>query len=250
MKLGIIGVGHLATSILTGLARAGWTAGDICLSPRGHGPELARRDGYVLAQDNRDLVRRCELVLLAVRPTDAAGAVEGLPWRKGQALLSACAGVSRAAIRAALPATIVRIMPITASELGASPTLVFPRTDAALPFLDALGSAIELDSEDQFDTATVSAAIYGWAQHLIIAGAEWSVAQGLDPHTARQLAARTFVAAGRMQAEQDAPMQDVLASLCTPGGITEAGLDHLATHSVKQAWCGACEVVLGRLRGK
>ena len=249
MKLGIIGVGHLATSILAGLARAGWTAGDICLSPRGHGPELALRDGYALAQDNADLLQQCELVLLAVRPVDAAGAVDALPWRKGHVLLSACAGVSRDAMGAAAPATVVRIMPITASELGASPTLVFPRTDAAQPFLDALGCAIELESEDQFDTATVSAAIYGWAQHLIIAGAEWSVAQGLDPHTARQLAARTFVAAGRMQAEQDAPMQDVLASLCTPGGITEAGLNHLATHAVKEAWCSACEVVLGRLRG-
>ncbi|QIE45246.1 NAD(P)-binding domain-containing protein [Pseudohalocynthiibacter aestuariivivens] len=250
MKLGIIGVGHLATSILKGLARSGWNPADICLSPRGHGPDLARRGGYALAKDNADLVRRCDLVLLAVRPMDAATTVDGLGWREGQVLMNACAGVSRAAIGAAAPAHIVRIMPITASELGASPTLVYPRTEAALPFLDALGSAIELDSEDQFEAATVSAAIYGWAQQLIIAGADWSAAQGLNPQTARELAARTFVAAGRMQAEQDAPMHDILASLCTPGGITAAGLDHLESNAVPEAWRSACDLVLGRLRGK
>jgi pyrroline-5-carboxylate reductase len=188
------------------------------------------------------------MVLLSVHPADAATVIDGLGWRAGQVLLSACAGVSRAALKAAAPARIVRIMPITAAELGASPTLVFPATDAAQPFLGALGTAIALDSEAQFNAATISAAIYGWAQQLIIAGAEWSTAQGLEPDIARQLAARTFVAAGRMQAEQDAPMQDILASLCTPGGITQAGLTHLKAQGVSGAWSDACDLVLDRLR--
>lgn len=248
MKLGIIGVGHLATSILTGLTRAGWAADDICLSPRGHAADLAHRDGYTLAQDNADLVAHCDLVLLAVRPKDAVAAVTGLKWREGQVLLSACAGVSRAALGPAAPARIVRIMPITASQLGASPTLIYPPTESARPFLEALGTAIELSSEEQFNAATVSAAIYGWAQQLIIDGAEWSIAQGLAPDTARQLAAQTFTAAGRMQAEQDAPMREILASLCTPGGITQAGLDHLDAHGVSDSWRSTCDLVLDRLR--
>ncbi|MEB8386007.1 NAD(P)-binding domain-containing protein [Rhodobacteraceae bacterium KMM 6894] len=248
MRLGIIGVGHLAASILTGLTRAGWDPRDICLSPRGHASNLARRDGYTLARDNADLVARCDLVLLAVRPKDAVSSVTGLAWREGQVLLSACAGVSRTALAPAAPARVVRIMPITASELGASPTLIYPATDAARPFLEALGTAIDLTSEDQFNAATVSAAIYGWAQQLIIAGAEWSTEQGMDPATARQLAAQTFTAAGRMQAEQDAPMRDILNSLCTPGGITQAGLDHLNTKGVTDSWRSTCDMVLNRLR--
>ncbi|MCZ4351187.1 NAD(P)-binding domain-containing protein [Roseovarius aestuarii] len=248
MKLGIIGVGHLAASILTGLTRAGWSVGDICLSPRGQAPDLARQHGYVLATDNAELVQRCDLVLLAVRPADAPAAVRGLNWREGQVLLSACAGVSRAALADAAPAQIVRIMPITASELGASPTLIFPPTKAAEDFVTALGTAIELDSEDQFNAATISAAVYGWAQQLIIDGAEWSIAQGLAPDTARQLAAQTFVAAGRMQAEQDAPMRDILSSLCTPGGITQAGLDRLTSQGVSDAWRGTYDAILARLR--
>lgn len=247
MRLGIIGVGHLAASILTGLTRAGWQARDIYLSPRGQARDLARTGGYTLARDNADLVARCDLVLLAVRPGDAAQAVRGLGWRDGQVLLSACAGVSRAALADAAPAQIVRIMPITACELGASPTLIYPATSAARPLLDALGSAIELSDEDQFNAATVSAAIYGWAQRLIITGADWSAQQGLDPATARQLAAQTFTAAGRMQAEQDAPMHDILAGLCTPGGITQAGLDHLEDQGLSGTWRATCDMILHRL---
>lgn len=251
MRLGIIGVGHLAVSVLRGLLRAGWAPGDILLSPRGHGVEMADRHGFALATDTADVVQRCDLVLLAVRPKDSAGAVTALPWRDGHVLMSACAGVAIADLaEAAAPAKIVRIMPITASELGASPTVVYPPVPEVVPVLDALGAALPLASEDQFEAATVSAALYGWVQALIREGADWSTDHGLDDATARQLVARTFVAAGRMIAEQDAPMADLLDSLCTPGGITQAGLQHLEQQQVPHAWRGACDLVLDRLTGR
>lgn len=250
MRIGIIGVGHLAMSLLAGLRRAGWPPGEVLLSPRGHGPELAEDHGYALARDNADIVARCDTILLAVRPAHAVAAVTGLGWRDGQVLISACAGVPSAALAGVVaPAAMVRIMPITAAEFGASPTVVWPDHPAARPFLDAIGSAIPVASEAAFETATVSAAIYGWAQELIARGAEWSMAQGLPEETARQLVARTFTAAGRMQAESPEPMRALLKSLVTPGGITEAGLTHLRGAAALDAWEGACEVVLKRLKG-
>lgn len=250
MRLGIIGVGHLAGALLTGLARAGFAPSDICLSPRGHGPELARRQGHALARDNADLVARCSHVLLCVRPADAAGAVVGLPWRADHVLMSACAGVPRAALaRAADPAAVVRLMPITAAEKCASPTLVYPMRADLAPMLDAFGSTIALADEDQFEAATVYAAVYGWVQKLIAASAEWSAAQGLDPGVSRQVSAATFVAAGVMQADASREMGDILQSLLTPGGITEAGLDHLDRAGAVTAWQEACALVLHRLQG-
>lgn len=250
MTLGIIGVGHLARSILAGLVRAGHPPADILLSPRGGGPDLAGRHGFVLAPDNAALVERSDIVLLSVRPADACHAVQDLPWREGQVLMSACAGVLRASLQAAASgARVIRIMPITAAEQGASPTLAFPLVPEVQPFLDAIGSTIALDSEAQFETATVSAAVYGWAQALIRTGAVWNAQNGLDPSVARQLAARTFVAAGLMQTDESQTMDATLASLCTPGGITEAGLQSLQQSGVPEAWEEACALVLRRLRG-
>ena len=45
-------------------------------------------------------------------------------------------------------------------------------------------------------------------------------------------------------------MDDILASLCTPGGITEAGLRHIEAEGVPEAWAGACDLVLRKLRGQ
>ncbi|WP_255012294.1 pyrroline-5-carboxylate reductase [Roseovarius sp. M141] len=248
MKLGIIGVGHLSVSILRGLLRAGHAPESILLSPRGHGADMARDHGFALAKDNAQIVGACDIVLLAVRPGDAPGAVRGLPWRAGQTMLSACAGVPLAALDIGA-ATPVRIMPITAASLGASPTLAYPDAGPARTLLEAIGTVIILRSEAEFEAATVSAAMYGWAQALIRSGADWTAAHGMDATQARQLVASTFTAAGRMIAEEDAPMDDILATLCTPGGITRAGLDHLEAKGAPAAWNGACDLVLRKLQG-
>ncbi len=248
MKLGIIGVGHLAVSILQGLLRAGYAPGDIILSPRGKGPQMARDHGFALAEGNAQIVQECAAILVAVRPDEAPQVVRGLPWRAGQIMLSACAGVPLAEFDVG-NARKMRIMPITAAKLGASPTLVYPDLPAARPLLEAIGVPVSLRSEAEFEAATVSAAMYGWAQALIRTGADWTAAQGMDANDARQLVARTFTAAGRMIAEEDATMDNILASLCTPGGITRAGLDHLEAQGAPAAWQGACDTVLARLKG-
>lgn len=250
-KLGIIGVGHLAGSLLTGLARAGWSMEDIRLSPRGQSTTFAQAYGCQRCDSNDAVLAGSDLMLLAVRPADAPEVMADLPFSAHHVVLSACAGVPLHVLQDAAPApTILRIMPITAAELGASPTLVYPMHPAAAAFLETIGTVIPLEREADFDVGSVSAALYGWAQRLIIDAASWSSDAGLDPQTARQLIAQTFVAAGRMMAEKEAPMENVLASLITPGGITEAGLNHLETKEISQAWTGACDVVLEKLQGK
>ncbi|MDQ0467920.1 pyrroline-5-carboxylate reductase family protein [Labrys wisconsinensis] len=249
--IGVIGVGHLAAAMLQGLMRAGFPAADLVLSPRGRAAEIGASHGIALAADNAALVERAGLVLLAVRPAAAAGALAGLPWRRGQLVVSACAGVPLAALKVvAAPAEVMRIMPLTAAEIGASPTAVFPDLPAARPLLDPLGPVVPLASERDFEVATVSAAIYGWVQDLVGRSAAWSERHGLAPDTARRLTALTFVAAARLIGERDEPIPDLLRSLVTPGGITERGLDVLAARDVPQAWDAACDAVLAKLTGQ
>jgi pyrroline-5-carboxylate reductase len=95
----------------------------------------------------------------------------------------------------------------------------------------------------------VSAAAYGWAQDLIRQSALWLERHGVEPQTARQLMARTFVAAGRMAGEADGDLEEGLRRLVTPGGITELGLRTLERRGVPAAWAEASDAVHARLRG-
>ncbi|PWJ93398.1 pyrroline-5-carboxylate reductase [Mesorhizobium loti] len=248
MIVGILGVGHLAASMLAGFLRSGLDPAAIVLSPRGKAAALCARHGFRLATDNRDLVERSDVVIVAVRPAHAPDAVAGLPWRKDQVVVSVCAGVPLSRFAVA-PARAVRAMPFTASEICASPTIYFPDIEQAQAVLDRLGPSIALASETDFEVATVNAAVYGWVQDLIRKTAEWSSTQGLDPATGRRLTALTFVAAGRLIEEKDQPMDQMLEELVTPGGITERGLQVLSARGVPAAWEEACTAVLDKLMG-
>lgn len=249
MRLGIIGVGHLASAIIVRLLETGWPAEKLVLSPRGKSAELAALYPLNIAPDTARLVETCDAVLLAVRPADAVTAITGLPWNKDQILISACAGVRIKALQpAAAPASIARIMPLTAATLGASPTTLYPDIAAVRPLLERLGRVLPLRSEAEFEVATVTAAMYGWAQELVRLTSNWLTMQGLEPATARQLTARTFTAAGRITAEAPESIEDLMHSLVTPGGITELGLKTLSDHGAPEAWRQACEAVLARLQ--
>lgn len=246
MIIGILGVGHLASALLAGLTRSGLPAETIVLSPRGKAKELAALYGMRIAADNRELVEKSDVVVLAVRPADAAHAVLGLPWRPGHVVISVCAGVPLTCL-SVTPARLVRAMPLTAAEINASPTVFFPDVREARQVIERFGPAIALGSESDFEIATVNAAIYGWAQDLIRQSVDWCAAKGADGDTMRQLLALTFVAAGRLIAEKSLPMDVILRELVTPGGITELGLTTLANGGQPAVWQEACEAVLARL---
>ncbi len=249
MILGILGVGHLAATLVAGFLRSGLDPAALLLSPRGKARELAARHGIALAGDNADLVARSSAVILTTRPADAPAAVAGLPWREGQIVISACAGVPLAHL-AVQPARGVRAMPLTAAEIGASPTACFPPLLEAVSILQRLGPVIALGGEIEFEAATVNAAVYGWALSLIRQSAGWMAAKGPDAQAMRQLAALTFTAAGRMIAEKPEPMEDLLGELVTPGGITELGLGVLAEGGVPQCWDAASQAVYDRLMAR
>ena len=249
MILGILGVGHLAATLVAGFLRSGLDPQALLLSPRGKARDLSARHGIPLAADNADLVARSSIVILTTRPADAPAAVAGLPWREGQIVISACAGVplSRLAVQ---PAQGVRAMPLTAAEIGASPTVCFPPLQEAVAVLERLGPVIPLGGEDEFEAATVNAAVYGWALSLIRRSAEWMAGKGPDAQAMRKLAALTFTAAGRMIVEKQEPMEDLLGELVTPGGITELGLGVLAEGGVPECWDAASQAVYDRLMAR
>ena len=249
-SIGFLGVGHIAADLVAGLVRAGTEPRTLLLSPRGRETVAAlhRRHGVPVAPDNAALVEASDMVVLCVRPAAALAALQGLPWRREQLLLSVAAGVPCAALAgAAAPAMVVRAMPISAARLGGSPTTLHPDEPRARAVLTALGPVLPVADETVFERATISAAMYGWVHALIGESTAWLHAAGLDPAQARALATGTFAAAAGMVAADDAPVAAMLAALATPGGITEAGLASLTADGVPAAWREAFDVALARV---
>ncbi len=249
--VGFIGVGHLATHLVEGLAQ-GARAPAILLSPRGAdvAARLAERFGAEIAGDNQAVADACALVILATPPGAAVAAARAIRWRAGRVVVSVCAGVPLAPLADAVrPARALRAMPITAAARGESPTPIFPRDPTAEALFARLGPVRPLDDEDAFDAAATIASYYGWMFALIDETIRWTEDAGVPAATARLLVAETTRAAAGMVAQRQGESAASLAeTIAPPGSFTGHGLDILRERGALDAFRAALEAVRARLR--
>lgn len=250
--IGIVGTGRIASYMVQGWVGAGIDPATITCSPRGRATaaRLGRDCGVRVAESNADAVDFARVVVLAVPPAAAVETLGQLSFRAAQRVVSVCAGVPLDQLaQAARPADVALAMPTSAATIGMSPIPLLNADETVEEIFSVLGAAIPVATPEEFEVATVSAALYGWVLELIGRSAAWSFRRGLPPETARALSAEAFAAAGRMVADLPGrPVHEIAREVATRGGITELGLEHLGTTGVFEAWAEAERLVLERIR--
>jgi len=221
-RIGILGVGELATYLVRGLFRGG-DHPPLLFSPRNaeKAHALTRECDARVCADNAELVTDSEVVIVATRPDQVSEALRDLPWRPTHTLISVAAGVSLAILRdVASPATLVRAMPVSCAAIGESPTAIHPRNEQAQALFERLGPVHVLADEQSFEAASVLGAYYGWVFALMAEVSRWTESAGVPPAQARALVAgMTRGAAATALNDPDRSPAEMLAALQTPGGI-------------------------------
>lgn len=248
-RLGIIGCGHLAGFISTGLRQSGWQ-GEIVVTTyhRYAANRFAEDYEAQLIESSQTLIDQCELTLLSVRPNQYETALQGLVWSQGAILLSVLAGVSVAQLQEVAPkATIVRAMPISSAAINQSPTPVFPPNPLVRELFDLLGQTVEFSDEQPFTAATANAAAYGWLVALIAELEKANLDAGLSSEQARQMVTQTMASAATIASRTQGDLDQLLSSLATPGGITEEGLNSLRKRKSLDDWHDVFQQIVTRL---
>jgi pyrroline-5-carboxylate reductase len=252
VRVGLIGVGHLASYLVEGLRRASPDI-EIILSPRNveRSAKLAARFRVTVAAHNQAVADAADLILLTTRPGDAVAACAGAAFRSGQTVVSVAAGLPLETLQPAVaPATVVRAMPISCAAINESPTLLYPDDPQAHALFALLGQVHVLPDETRFRPASVIAAFYGWVYALLDETVAWTAQAGVPPRTARSLVLETVRGAADVAlAQPDQDLAAMLDALATPGGITEHGLNVLHQRGGLAAWIEALEAVLARIGG-
>ena len=248
--LGVIGTGAFATYLVHGFMRAD-TNCRVILSPRTrrHAEELAKQYGHTIARDNREVVETSDMVLAATRPAQMLAALDGLPWRKEQIVISVAAGIKHQELKQVVePAEAVLCMPTNSAMFGMSILPIYPANPAAEQLLSALGTPVPIEDESAFESAAVLGACYGWILALNSTITQWLEEQGVDDTDARYLSAVLFESVGKTSlARQNSSTTDLVNELRLPGGITEHGLDLFESAEHFDKWRQVLDSVLARL---
>lgn len=237
-KIGFIGAGNMGEALIRGLRETRTAGGgDIVVSE----PVTARASRIVkaykvqLARDNVEVVRRADVIFLAVKPQQMGRVLReigGAPER-GRLFVSVAAGVplSRIASRLPPPARLARAMPNTPALVGEGATAVCFGTGATaadrrlvMAVFGAFGRTVQLD-EELLDAVTgLSGSGPAYVFTFIQALADGGVKAGLPRSTALELAAQTVLGSARMVLETGKHPLELRDQVASPGGTTIQGI--------------------------
>jgi len=259
IRLGIIGGGMMAHSIVQGLLAAKLLAPErIVVSDLSSErcALLEKSCNVATTSDNLEVVRQSTAVLLAVKPQNMAGILSEIqPVSSPDTLyVSIAAGVTTSALYAGLgTGRIIRVMPNTAAQVQASATAICRGPNATeddlhavLKLFNALGAAVVVD-EALMDAVTgLSGSGPAYIYLIIEALADAGVRNGLARATALQLAAQTCVGAAKMVLETGEHPGVLKDQVTSPGGTTINGLYRLEKRGVRSALIDAVNAAVAR----
>ena len=258
-RLGFIGAGKLAGSVIRGLLRAKYCEpGQIIASEPNDDLRAALRAelGIEVTAANAEAAEKAEVLLLGVKPGVVLQVIRGAAEPLADKLvISLAAGVRLQNMEALSKARLMRAMTNTPTAIcrGATAIARGTRTTSddfsrARAIFDAIGVTVEV-SEDQIDAVTALAGSGpAFVYTMIEALAEGGQQRGLSGDAALRLATQTVLGAAQLATETGLSPEELRKMVITPGGTTAAGL--AAMEKMKGSEAIAAAVAAATDRGR
>jgi len=240
-RVGIVGTGVMAESMLSGLLAQGLAlpAQVTCSHPREERrAALREQHGVAVTEDNAAAARDADVVLLAVKPQVLPEVFPELRavLTPAQLVLSVVAGASTHALGEGLghPA-VVRAMPNTPAQIGQGVTVWYATESVteegkarARGILSALGREFEVHHERQVAMATaVSGTGPSYIFLFIEALVDAAVHLGFPRHLARELVLDTMQGSAAFALQSGLHIAELRDMVTSPGGTTAAAMYEL-----------------------
>jgi pyrroline-5-carboxylate reductase len=246
MKITFIGGGNMATALIGGLLKQGFSANDLRVVEVSADSCQRLRDTFNI-QANTDLaagINGQDVIVLAVKPQQLHDLTKNLaPLVNGQLLISIAAGIRASDLARWLNTTqLVRAMPNTpaliqqgVTGLYALPAVTPIQRELASAILGAVGSTIWLTEETQLDAVTaISGSGPAYVFYFMEAMQQAAKELGLDSAQAKRLVIDTFLGASALANISEETVGELRARVTSKNGTTERALLSMENAQVKQ----------------
>lgn len=249
-KIGFIGAGNMSQALISGwIERSTFQADQIFVTNRSSGKakRLAEQFGIQAVDTNEELVDKCDIVILAMKPQDLTMAIEPIAsaFQPSHTVVSLAAGFRVQSLRKILPQCnlIVRVMPNTPVRIqeGVIGYCVSKNDSAMDRWVETafapLGLVVKMEEGEPFQALTVScSAGVGFIFELMIYWQEWLEERGIDSELAKRMTVQTFVGASKLAQESEGmSLVDLQHKVASKKGVTAAGLDSMRELEVERA---------------
>lgn len=248
-RIGFIGAGNMASAIIGGMVQSKFIAPqNIYISDHHEDKMESLKSKYNInvCRDNIELVEKCDVIVLAVKPHSYKPVIESIrEYVKNNTLvITIAAGLNLNYVKSIFKKDIkiIRTMPNTPALVGEGMTAITscpPAEKKDIDFVKAMFSSfgrVEEIDESLIDAfSSVSGASPAFVDMFIEAMADAAVLLGLPRDKSYKIAAQAVMGTAKMVIETGKHPGELKDMVCSPAGTTIEGVRVLENKGMRSA---------------
>ena len=233
MKLGFIGTGKIASSVITGICKSKIKFNKILVSARNKtvAQNLNKKfKKVIIAKNNQQIVDDCNWVFLSVTPSVGEKIIKNLKFKSKQTIISFISTITLARLKKDIKvkAQIVRAIPLPPISLKKGPVPICPPNRKVKEFFNHLGTTVEIKNEKSsinfWSTSGMMAPFY----ELLRVMTDWLVKRGVKRNNAQKYITSLFLALSEdAVVNSKLNLKHLVKESQTPKGLNEQGVREL-----------------------
>jgi len=233
MRLGFIGTGKIASSVITGICNSKISFKKILVSPRNRNvaQRLKRKFRKVsIAKNNQEIVNACNWVFLAVTPKVGKKIIPNLKFRSNQKVISFIATINLAQLKKDIgkKVKIVRAIPLPPISLKKGPVPICPPDKQVKGFFDKIGTTVEIKNEKTSKNFWATSGLMAPFYELLKVLTDWLVKRGVKRNEAQKYITSLFAALSIDSVNNSIKhLKYLVADSQTPRGLNEQAVKEL-----------------------
>ena len=238
MKLGFIGTGKIASSVITGISNSNIKFKQIIVSPRNRkiANNLKKKFRKIyIAKNNQEVIDKSSWIFLSVTPNVGMKIIKDLKFKKNQTVISFISTINLAQLKKMVKVklNIVRAIPLPPISLKKGPVPICPPNKSVKSFFDKIGSTIQIKNEKLSQNFWSTSGMMASYYDLLRVMSDWLVKKGIKRNDAQKYITSLFLALSEdavVNSKKD--LKFLVKESQTPKGLNEQGLKEMSKKGV------------------
>jgi pyrroline-5-carboxylate reductase len=253
MRLGFIGTGKIASSVIIGICTSKIFFQEILVSPRNKNiaQKLRKKFRKVnIAKTNQEIVDKCNWIFLAVTPKVGTKILPKLKFRSNQKIISFISTINLTQLKKIVKKKIkiVRAIPLPPISIKKGPVPFCPPDKQVRNFFNKIGTTIEIKSEKFSKNFWVTSGMMAPFYEILKVLSDWLVKKGINRNEAQKYITSLFVALSEDSViNSKKHLKYLVSESQTPGGLNEQAVKELKKFGFYKSLERSLDSILKRL---
>ena len=253
MKLGFIGTGKIASSVILGVCKSKIKFRQIIVSPRNKriANNLKKKFKKVsIAKNNQDVINKSNWIFLSVTPKVGDKIIKDLKFKSNQTIISFISTINLSELKKMIKvkSKIVRAIPLPPISIKKGPVPICPPNRQVKSFFDKIGSTIEIKNEklsiNFWSTSGMMASYY----EMLRVMSNWLVKKGIKKQDAQKYITSLFLALSEdAVVNSNKDLKHLVKESQTPKGLNQQGLNTMSKKGVYKSVVNTLDSIHKRL---